>query len=293
MLAYGSIFHKLPMILTSPAIVAAARAGALDIALDAVAGRRQVLEFAVLEAGGAEVASGRFEATPGGWREFRAALRVDDGQAAAERSEASARHGQRAMQIADVKFCGADGVERMHFSAGAAMRIKLRYRINRPGFSERPTILAAFQQNGVVRTHRFWTDDLLIAQADGAEGEIEIVADPLLLGAGTYFVTISVFQEGYLTSAAPKKFFAVSEAVYDMHARAYEIVVKPSASQPFCNDAIFQHPSVWYRNGALATVSRPHVDEPNRPAESCGPDPAGAAAAPASERLPLGEPAAS
>jgi lipopolysaccharide transport system ATP-binding protein len=260
MLPYGSIFHKLPLIIASPGVARAAREGALSVEVGCFAGRRQRLEFAVLDPDGGVIAAQQFEVAPDGWQDVRAQLLRNDAQAPLPPSERRARHGQRAMQITNVRFVGSDGAERMHFAVGAAMRVKLSYRINRPDFAERPTMLAAFQQNGVIRSHRFWTDQILISSADGREGEIEIVADPLLLGAGAYFVTISVFQEGYLTSSAPKKFFAVSDGVYDMHARAYEIIVKPSATQPFCNDVIFQHPSLWYRNGQLATTSLPHVE---------------------------------
>ena len=260
MLPYGSIFHKLPLIITDPAIVKAAREGVLSVELGCLTGRRHVLEFAALEPDGGAIVAQQFEATPGGWRDLRVALRAIEASPLLAPSESRARHGQRAMQITDVRFAGSDGGERMHFTAGAAMRIKLSYRINRPDFAERPTILAAFQQNGVIRSHRFWTDQILISAADGREGEIEIVADPLLLGAGAYFVTISVFQEGYINSAAPKKFFAVSESVYDMHARAYEIIVKPSTTQAFCNDVIFQHPSLWRHNGKVEIASLPHVE---------------------------------
>jgi lipopolysaccharide transport system ATP-binding protein len=275
MLAYGSIFHKLPLVLTGPAVVAAARAGVLSVELGYLAGRRQVLEFVVLDHEGSVMLARRIEATAGGWREARAAPGDVEAAAPQPSGASRARHGQRAMEIVDVRFRGADGVERMPFAIGAAMRIALRYRINRPDFSERPTILAAFQQNGVVRTHRFWTDRVLVSAAGGSEGEIEIVADPLLLGPGAYFVTISVFREGYITSSAPKKFFAISDGVYDMHARAYEIVVKPSATEPFCNDVIFQHPSIWYHNGERAVVSLPHVEPVFEAQEARGPAEAG------------------
>jgi lipopolysaccharide transport system ATP-binding protein len=260
MLPYGSIFHKLPLIVTDQAIAGAAREGVLSIELGCLAGRRHRLEFAVLDPDGGTIVAQQFEAAPGGWQDIRVALRTSEASQPLAQSEFRARHGQRAMQITDVRFAGQDGGERMHFTAGATMRIKLSYRLNRPDFAERPTILAAFQQNGVVRSHRFWTDQILISAAEGREGEIEILADPLLLGAGTYFVTISVFQEGYIKSSAPKKFFAVSEYVYDIHARAYEIVVKPSATEPFCNDVIFQHPSHWRHNGKSEIASLPHVE---------------------------------
>jgi lipopolysaccharide transport system ATP-binding protein len=261
MLPYGSIFHKLPLIITSPAIAKAARGGTLSVEIGCLAERKQSIDLQICEQDGAQIASGQFEAVPGGWQDLRTRMRTAESSSAFAEARSPARHGQRAMQITDVRFLGADGTERMRFSIGATMRIKLRYHLNKPDFAECPTIVAAFQQNGVIRSHRFMNDRILISTAEGIEGELEIVANPLLLGAGTYFVTISIFQEGYIKSDRPKKFFAVSESIYDMHARAYEILVEPSARDPFCNDVIFQHPSQWYKNGRAAESSPPHVEE--------------------------------
>jgi hypothetical protein len=48
-----------------------------------------------------------------------------------------------------------------------------------------------------------------------------------------------------------------------MHARAYEIIVKSSATQPFCNDVIFQHPSRWRHNNKPEIANLPHVEGMN------------------------------
>ena len=262
MLPYGSIFHKLPLIITDPAVGEAVRQGRLAVEIGCLACRTQTIEFGVLERNGETLAIGQLGVLPEyRWQDVRARLTEAADRERTLEDRVAARHGQRAMEITDVRFLDALGTERMQFMPGSCMRVKFSYRLNKPDFHEKPTIIAAFQQNGILRSHRFWTDRILISARDAPEGELEIVADPLLLGAGTYFVTISVFAEGYMKSDAPKVFFSANDQLYDMHARAYEVTVKQSATEPFCNDVIFQHPSTWFLNGDFAAESRPHIEE--------------------------------
>ena len=262
MLPYGSIFHKLPLIITDSAVCEAAHQGRLSVEIGCLAGRTQTIEFGILEPNGEPVAISQFGVLPKSrWHDVRARLTRPASGERILQNRLGARHGQRAMEITDVRFMDAMGTERMQFTPGSCMRLKLSYRLNKPDFHEQPTILAAFQQNGIVRSHRFWTDRILISAREAREGELEIVADPLLLGAGTYFVTISVFAEGYIKSDAPKIFFAANDELYDMHARAYEISVKRSTIEPFCNDVVFQHPSTWFLNGDIVAESLPHIEE--------------------------------
>jgi ABC-type polysaccharide/polyol phosphate transport system ATPase subunit len=264
MLPYGSIFHKLPLLISGTDIAAAMEAGRLVVEVGCRAERPQTLNFVVLDDRGEPRRSALLPAETGGWTDLRAVLappESKDGVPAEGDHEASLRHGQRSIEITDVRFLDRHGCERMHVGVGSEMHVRLSYRINDPSIHERPTIVVAFQQNGLVRTHRFWTDKILLSAKNAREGTIEIVASPLLLGAGTYFITVAIYQEGYLTSQGPKKFFTASDKVYDMHARAYEIVVKPSTVEPLCNDVIFQHPSRWWLDGELVAESLPHADE--------------------------------
>ena len=100
----------------------------------------------------------------------------------------------------------------------------------------------------MTRAHRFWTNQIAFRAADSRDGRLEILADPLLLGAGTYVVTVSVFRAGYFDSKARHRFFTANPEVLDMHTRGYEIVVRPSPCV-LCNDVVFQHPSAWYLGG--------------------------------------------
>lgn len=260
MRAFGSIFHKLPLVISEAAVLNAHNEGSLDVEVACHAVHNHELEFGILDQRGHAVATGLIETVPGGWKDIRVRLTKPASLAPTSRPSSLERYGDRSLEIVDVRFLDANGSECLQYSVGAGLRIRIAYRINRPGFSEKPTIAIGFHKDGVTRTHRFWTDNILISGDKGQEGVIEVAADPILLGAGTYTATISFYAEGYFKSAKPKKFFSTSDQLYDMHTRAYEIVVLPSLSDPFCNDVIFQHPSTWSLNGVQVFENPPHIE---------------------------------
>jgi lipopolysaccharide transport system ATP-binding protein len=261
-LPHGSIFHRLPFLLSSAEAAAAIRAGRTDIELtswsDGAAG--DAPEIAVFDEDGKGSYVAAFEPPSGaGWHTSRAALRTGSPTPAAGPADAVVRYGSRALEIVGVQFRDAGGSEAHLFGIGGTLKVALKYRVNDPAFDERPTVIVAFHKDGVVRSHRFWTDQVRICHANGAEGELEVVASPLLLGAGTYTVTISVFREGYFESAARHRFFSANTEVLDIHSRGYEIVVRQTG-EVLGNDVVFQHPSTWYVNGAAAGETRIIID---------------------------------
>ena len=125
------------------------------------------------------------------------------------------------------------------------MHIRLSYKINEPDLDGYPTIVIAFMKDGVVRSHRFWTEEFRFCAADRTEGTLDMVTEELLLGSGTYLLNVSVYQEGFLTAPGPKPFFTVNPKVYDMHSRAYEIVVLAGNKYALMDDVIFHHKCRW------------------------------------------------
>ena len=196
-----------------------------------------------------------------GWHTVRAPIEFGratiSGDAAA--GPGVVRYGIRALEIVEVQFLDAAGAEAHIFNVGAPLRVALRYRLNDLLFNERPTVIVAFHKVGVARSHRFWTVEICLSHAVATEGQLEVEASPLLLGAGTYAVTISVFREGYFDSAARHRFFSTNAEVLDIHSRGYEIVVRPSPNV-LLNDVVFQHPAAWRLNGRLAADTRVIID---------------------------------
>ena len=252
-LPHGSIFHRLPFLLSGRTGSAVQRGAArVELTVWADAGALDGLEAVVCSADGRASYRGAFAAAgEPGWQVVAAPLKPGAPPAGASCQGGTVRYGSRALEIVDVRFYDAADRETLQFAVGSTLRVALDYRINAPDFHERPTVVVAFQKDGVTRTHRFWTDRLVLSHAAQREGTIAVVADPLLLGAGTYVVTVSIFRQGYFDSKARYQFFSANPHVLDMHSRAYEIVVRVSA-RVLCNDVVFQHPSEWYVDGLRA-----------------------------------------
>ena len=255
---HGSIYHRLPFVITSQDVVEAAEAGCLEVELGCGGNTPQDLDVLLFHADGTRQFTGQVRCLgDNDWADLRTAVREEQTHPThSSAANGTVRYGQRALEITDVQFMDGHGQEKLQFDVGSAMRVRLAYRINDPDFCESPTIIIAFQKDGVVRSHRFWTDQIRLAADDGRQGTLEVSADPVLLGRGTYTVTVSVFQEGYLTSQGPKQFFTANDKLYDMHSRAYEVVVKESLAHPLCNDVVFQHPCVWSHNGTQTVMSK-------------------------------------
>ncbi len=248
---HGSIFHRLPFLVGSHQAADAIRRGVarVELTMWADPSASDGLEVAVCDPDGRAAFGGSFEGgDAAGWRVVAAPLRPGGADTTTLRRDGIVRYGSRAVEILDVRFYDSAGSETLQFAVGSAMRVAFDYRINDREFDERPTLVVAFQKDGVTRSHRFWTDRIAFRGATQREGRVEVVADPLLLGAGTYAVTLSMFRQGYFDSRARHRFFTANPEVLDMHSRAYEIVVRPSPCV-LCNDVVFQHPSQWYVEG--------------------------------------------
>lgn len=242
---YGSIFHKLPFAVTDPAIAEAARAGRLRLELGCRSDSNCALEVALSTSSGEDRISAVLYPDSGAWRDLRASLTSAAHTPQVTPTQDIVRYGQRAMEILDVRFMDANGTETLQFRTGECLRIRLRYRLNRPGFDEKPTILIAFQKNGVLRTHRFYTEETRLSAADATEGTLDVIADPLLLSCGTYLLNVAAYAEGFFRSGDTKRFFTANDQLYDMHSRAYEIKVLESSDDVLKNDVVFLHPSRW------------------------------------------------
>lgn len=156
-----------------------------------------------------------------------------------------ARFGRRDIEIVEVNFHGQDGKLSCQFQVGSKMEVRIAYRVNQENFFECPICMVAFRKDGVEKPIRLVTDQIAIGKEEG--GELKVSVAPLLLGVGSYYVTVGIFKEGYFHSAEAKKFYTTNQGVYDIHTRAYEILVLPNEEKPLDNDVIFLHPSNWVK----------------------------------------------
>lgn len=160
------------------------------------------------------------------------------------------RYGTQEFIISDVRFLDKNGEETHIYDLGDQAIIRLRYEIKNKSFSQRPTIQLNFLKDATTRSHRFTLEGELFEYDKKQQGELEIIANPLLLGPGNYLVNVVVMSEGGYSPQASKTFFTANANLLDHHSRAYEIEVKKS-NNILANDVVFMHKAVWKRDGQI------------------------------------------
>ena len=250
-LCYGSPFHKLPFAVRDAALARQLFADGVEAVLRCESAEDVALEVRLFDANDAQVAATlpvRAAAGPQTVRGRLAPLPAEPALAAG--AVAVGRFGTRRMEITDVAFLDAGGAERLVFSAGSRFAARLRYRINDPAFDERATVVVVFEKDGYLKTHRFFLNQKRFAATDRREGEIVLVADPILLVPGEYAITVAVHREGHATRRTPRTpSFTVSPTVYDMYYRGFQITVFETWHTTNLSDLVFQHPAKWNVDG--------------------------------------------
>ena len=242
-LTYGSIFRKLGLLIEGEGLGASLVSGKAELVLEGYATTPVSIDVSVSHPHSRREYGGQLVFDGSGWQTIKASLPERPVTAAAE---IHARYGTRHLEIVDVSFHDQDGRQTQRLRPLQDLKIRLRYRVNDPDFKERPVILVAFQKDGSVRTNRFWTSQFELSGASQKnQGVLEIEVRPLQLGAGTYFVTVSAFREGYFEGRSDGRFFSINDKVLDMRARAFEIEIAPDPSNPLVNDVIFHQPAEW------------------------------------------------
>jgi lipopolysaccharide transport system ATP-binding protein len=244
-LPHGSIFHKLPFMIAQREVIEAALGKRLSVAIGTHSSETTDLELRLRRPSGERLLGFSWTNQASEWGEMVPVSLENPNALTMLPGSPAARHGQRAMEIIDISFRNEAGAESLQFDTGKPMTILLRYRLNREGFDECPTLIVAFQKDGVLRTHRFFTETLRLRATESTNGEVRIDTPQLLVGPGSYLITVSVFAEGYFRSSGPKKFFSANDQLYDMHTRSYELMVRPDPDNPLLNDVVFHHPTQW------------------------------------------------
>lgn len=162
------------------------------------------------------------------------------------------RYGNQAFSITNISFLDSQNEECFTFYTCDSIKIRMEYAIRDPNFCEKPVIQLNFVKDGITRTHRFTIADQEFDFRKEKEGELLIIAEPLLLCQGTYFINIAVMREGGYSREKIRTFFTANENLLDHHSRAYQIKILP-ANNILVDDCIFTHPATWYRNGVLVS----------------------------------------
>lgn len=243
---HGSIYHRVPFLVTDRAVVEAAEAGQLECEIEHLGAHAQPLELALYLPGKKQFRGVLPVTAVSQWTTLRTRLQSVTAQdQTIDVPEGLVRYGTKAVEITDVQFLDGAGQESHFFDIGSSMTVRLSYRINDAELDECPTIAVGFMRDGLHRSHRFWTDQVRLSARQANQGTLEIQATPLLMGPGTYLVTVWVFRAGNFQAKGAARFFSANDQLHDCHSRAYEIMIKEDRSRPLCNDVIYQHPVTW------------------------------------------------
>ncbi|MBF8268300.1 MAG: transporter protein [Gammaproteobacteria bacterium] len=157
----------------------------------------------------------------------------------------ASRFGTKHIEITDIKFMDINGNETLIFDHDSSMKILMNFRINEENINEKPTICITFFKDGIVRTHRFWTNDILFSFRNSTEGTIEVAVDSIQFTYGTYIISFTIFREGYLEKNNTRRYFSISEGVYDSYFNSHEISINKNETSILLNDVLFTHPARW------------------------------------------------
>ena len=255
----GSIYHRAPFAILSDEACAAVENGSLTAAIEYKDVSKVACVVELFKQDGVTVLRGDLGNSGDAlWKTGRVGLR-----ATTHLDEPAAglnRYGTQDFSITDVRFLSGDGRESHVFAVGDKMAIRLTYRIWDENFSEKPTIQINFLKDGVTRSHRFVLETELFDFKKSAQGTIEAIADPLLIGPGRYMVNVVVMREGGYRPDAKKKFFTANENLLDHHSRAYEIQVAKTGNV-LIDDTVFIHPATWKMNGETVFQGRYLIDD--------------------------------
>ena len=242
-LRFGSIFPSLPFSLKGNAAKLIEEKELKLIKITCNCSEGQMLEFCLRDHESEEIYEARslVEGKPG-WQEVAFELEKvthlnhgDDGS----------RFGTRILEIEGLSFMNSDYEKIERIGIGNKLIMRLNFIINKENFSEKPLILFSIVKDGLNIAY-IWSDSILIEGKPGDINHIDITCDPLLFGRGKYNFTVSIYRDGFMDEKIERKYFAVDDAIYDMHRRAYDLeVVAKDADLNMLYDFTYQQPSEW------------------------------------------------
>lgn len=236
---FGSPFRKLSALILGSNVAQRLQAGRMGIKAEIYSEAPTTISFAATAQGANAIHTASCTTRGIGWETITLLLESVSSEATAPERE---RFGTRHLEITDVVFLDEDGRAVLTCPPLSSVRIRVKYRINDPDFEDRPTFVVAFQREDTVRTHRFCVEGLPISARRGRIGEIEFRCEQLLLGSGTYHVTVSAFREGHFHGRYQSKFYSISPGVLDSQPRLLEFEVAKDRDRPLLQDVVFHHP---------------------------------------------------
>ena len=173
------------------------------------------------------------------WRRHRLSIRTTEHDVEAEPDSAtetsvSRWHGAGGIVMSDVRITDESGEDRGVFTVGSTLRIEVTVRARQQGtFRVIPAALV-FRLDGIVVT-RHVGEPARLALADGEEVVARLDLSPLLLGNGTYLLSLGLYRKLDVADVEESEF-------YDYLDKSYEFQV---VGNPVLHNELVRHPGSW------------------------------------------------
>jgi ABC-type polysaccharide/polyol phosphate transport system ATPase subunit len=232
---YGSIFHKAEWNVVVPAD-AAVESIAVEYLYEGAA-PATVRVAPAGSAGAAAIVAGELDGGAG-WRRVEL-HRAGAGAGGLGAPATGGMHGTGLMTVEAIELRDGAGQPCVRVTRGEFVTVAVRLRVRDPEVPRTPTFVLAIHRAGVAPAVRVVHDRLALpAEGDGADVLVELA--PLLLGAGTYYITVSLFEPDYFHTEH-QQFFTVNPRCYCSVTRGLEFVV--DAAHPVDAVTFSHHPA--------------------------------------------------
>ena len=212
---YGSIFHKAEWSARAP------RGGVRSLAAKWHYTGTDDAELVVLDAQQKVLGRATLETGPG-WQERSWDARAD---AAATQvlSTATGHYGSGRLRIREVTFRNGAGESTVAVKHGGALAIDVRFEAMEEPPPRDPTFVVAFNRPGVAAGAYIHVDRLTLPA--GRAFLVRAGIEPLLLGSGTWLVTVGLAESDFYSNRF-NPYFTVNDRWHHVIARGFEIEVE-------------------------------------------------------------------
>lgn len=213
---FGSIYHKAEWTASLPVGFKAAR-----LSVEYYYKGEQPVSLSVAPMAGRAVIAGDLQQAA-----IWSTVSFDAAPDVASTAEATAGvYGNARISIDSIDLLDAAGNPCRKLTRGQAASVRVMVRVRDKDVARNPTFVLAVHRTGVAYAVRV-IDDTLRLPADTDLAEVRIKLDPMILGAGTHFISASIFEPNYFHSPNPV-FFTINPRVHCAMVRALEFAIEP------------------------------------------------------------------
>ncbi len=133
-------------------------------------------------------------------------------------------HGSGAIVVEDIELVDRDGQVVHVATHGEPVSIRVTFRVQDPRLNERPQVVISMHRDGVLGACRFVARSLHIDGTRMRRGVVTLALDRLMLGLGTYSISVFFAAEGYL-DREQVVFYSMNKEVYAALAHIMEFKV--------------------------------------------------------------------